>query len=72
MYTNPPDWLDILVQDILERTVKRIPAYLSESERLYVALATSRVNELRCSIPSALARIGPTWSEHLAKYWQYT
>lgn len=72
MYTEPPQWLDDLVQKIRERKKSSLPENLSTSERLYVALATSRVKDLHCSIPAALARIGPCWSEHLVCRWQYT
>jgi len=72
MHTTPPNWLDYLVQELREGEITDMPEDLSDSERLYVALATNRIKHLHCSIPAALARIGPEWREHLVLLWQYT
>lgn len=47
---------------------------LSIGEQCYVALASNRVDLLRkigYTIPEALARLGPEWTNALIACWQY-
>ena len=67
------------LDDLVVRTVKQVNApdlgSLSESELLYVALASNSkmmLNKAGYTMLQAFDRIGPEWRDHLHAKWVYT
>lgn len=67
--------LDQLVARIVQPGKKPALGSLSDSEMLYVALASNSKKLLSDSgytMVQAFERIGPEWRDHLLQKWQYT
>jgi methyl coenzyme M reductase beta subunit len=70
--SNPTiDRLDQIAEDVISGDMRRV-GVLSTGERLYVALASNRVDLLAdYTIAQALMRIGDEWTRELTERWQY-
>lgn len=67
--------LDNLVVRIIEQSNVPDLGTLSDSELLYVALASNSkmlLNKTGYTMVQAFDRIGPEWRDHLLAKWQYT